>query len=177
MYITVKFIELQDYIYKIVQIFQPWVRVLIMRGQDTTVNFYQSRSLKSPSVCSLHWHKWNPSFSCSTEKSRKSAFSSLGWGKQSRAHIVGRHVTVCQLLSHRGSMSTTHCSAGRGQSAKAAGPPIGGRGLGALAGQALFTPAAGPGVFAASITLPPGRQGGNFCTSQNRIRPPKFAKV
>ena len=98
--------------FKIVQIFMSWVRVLIMREQDTTVNFYQSRSHKSPSVCSLHWHKWNPSFSCSTEKSRKSAFSSLGWGKQSRAHIVGRHVTVCQLLSHRGSMSTTAQLAG-----------------------------------------------------------------
>ena len=99
------------------------------------------------------------------------------WAEESRAleHIVGRHVTVSQLLSNRGSMSTTELS--WGQSAKAAGPPIWGRGLGALAGQALFTPAAGPGVFAASITLPPGRQGGNFCTSQNRICPQKVSRL
>ena len=169
-------------IFKIVQIFLSWERLLIMWRQDKTVNFYQPRSHKSPFVCSLHFtiivYIWSRLILVTVAaRSNLERMHFPYWAEESRAleHIVGRHVTVSQLLSNRGSMSTTELS--WGQSAKAAGPPIWGRGLGALAGQALFTPAAGPGVFAASITLPPGRQGENFCTSQNRICPQKVSRL
>ena len=89
--------------------------------------------------------------SCSIERNLEALNFPCCWAEEeSRAEQIGasRHVTFCQ--------TEDRCPLLLSWSGKAAGPPIGGRGLGALAGRDLFTPAAAPGVFAASITLPPG---------------------